>query len=233
VDDHAAERDLVVDPAGGGRCAADDIDDVVLSSMLDHVRAVRGAGTRPVLVERQLRRLALGVQEELVRPAYLQVEGDGVGAARGGTRLSDELVLEAEAAREGSVPARAAPGKAATTAPAISVSASRHVSLQSRCAGSPLPSKPDAGQEVAEGGPVGRLRPRRVWDANTNAVPWRTVTATSTRKPLRLCRSAQINSKLGLGIRFLSARRWPGCPCSCLRPGGPGRAVLCRSWCPM
>jgi hypothetical protein len=38
--------------------------------------------------------------------------------------------------------------------------------------------------------------------------------------------------KLGPGSRFLSVRRWPGFPCSCLRPGSRGRAAWCRSWCP-
>jgi RNA polymerase sigma-70 factor, ECF subfamily len=45
------------------------------------------------------------------------------------------------------------------------------------------------------------------------------------------CRSA-VQFKLGLWIRLLLGRRWPGCPCNCPRPGGPGRAVSYRSWCP-
>jgi hypothetical protein len=54
-----------------------------------------------VLVEQQPRRLALRIEEELERAAYLQVEGDGEGAARGvTTRLNGELVFEGEAARE-------------------------------------------------------------------------------------------------------------------------------------
>ena len=38
--------------------------------------------------------------------------------------------------------------------------------------------------------------------------------------------------QLRLGIRFPSARRWPGCPFSRPRPRSPGRAVWCRPWCP-
>ena len=93
VDDDAAERGLVVDLAGGGRGAADEIHDVVLRGVLDDVLAVRGAGAGPVLVEQQPRRLALRIEEDLVRPARLQVEGDGEGAARGVTRLNGELVF--------------------------------------------------------------------------------------------------------------------------------------------
>ena len=59
VDDDAAERDLVVGLAGGGRGAADEI----------HL-AVRGAGAGPVPVEQQPRRLAVRIEEELEPAAY-------------------------------------------------------------------------------------------------------------------------------------------------------------------
>ena len=99
VDDDAAERDLVVDLARGGRGAGDEIHGVVLRSVLDDVLAVRG-GARPVLVEQQSRRLALRVQEELAGAARLPVDGDWEGAAGGVAGLNGELVFEGEAAGE-------------------------------------------------------------------------------------------------------------------------------------
>jgi len=71
-----------------------------LRSVPGEVRAVRGAGARPVLVEQQSRRLALGVQEELVRAAHLPVDGDREGAAGGVAGLNGELVFDGEAAGE-------------------------------------------------------------------------------------------------------------------------------------
>jgi hypothetical protein len=41
----------------------------------------------------QVCRLAVRIEEDLVRPAHLQVEGDREGAARGVTGLNDELVF--------------------------------------------------------------------------------------------------------------------------------------------
>src|SRR5262249_41854390 len=73
---------------------------VVLCGVLDDVLAARAAGAGPVLVEQQPHRLALRVQEDLVCPADLQVEGDREGAAGGVTELNCELVFVGEAARE-------------------------------------------------------------------------------------------------------------------------------------
>jgi len=50
-----------VDLADGGQGAADEIHGVVVRGVLDDVLAVRGAGA--VLVEKQSRRLALGMQK--------------------------------------------------------------------------------------------------------------------------------------------------------------------------
>jgi hypothetical protein len=91
---------LVVDLAEVTVRAGDEIHDVVLCGVLYDVLAVRGAGAGPVLVEQQSHRLALRVQEDLVCPADLQVEGDREGAVGGVTGLNYELVFVGETARE-------------------------------------------------------------------------------------------------------------------------------------
>jgi hypothetical protein len=89
-----------VDLAGGAVGAGDEIHKVVPRGVLGDVLAVGGAGAGPVLVEQQSHRLALGVEEDLVGPADLQVEGDRERAAGGVTGLNGELVFKGEATRE-------------------------------------------------------------------------------------------------------------------------------------